>query len=535
MKSPLFPIGIVLLAGVITASNLPTQNILVTTFFIFAFMSLITLFLFRKKKMVSAILFYILVFLTGVVRFVDFNTLPENSIKFIAKEKPVTMVLQGTILTNPVFKRKYGHYPELEFILDLRAIKKSTWMGTSGKTLVKAYYSGDKTFQYGDEVVLSGELNLPRKTKEGDGFDYRAYLEAKKIYAVLKVGKTDIIKKISRKTGPFLALRTLLYSAKEKARDLMLINLTLPHSGILTAMLLGEKQFIDKSIEDIFVKTGTLHILAISGLHVGIIVSIFLGLFTLIGIPRKTACALAIVAIILYALMIGQRPSAWRAAIMASLFLVAFILNRQPNLVNVFSFALISLILINPNYIFDVGFILSFTCLVSIIWITPVMDKLLKVKNLLPLAGSRRVPKKGTSFGKHSKVFFYIFKSLSISLSVWIGILPIIAYYFNIVTPITIFANLVAVPFCFILVSLGISAIFINVLFPSFSVIFYEVIWLADKVMISILEFLSVIPCAFIQVKDFPIFLIFVYYTMLTVIFMLYRIKNNNVKNTIGR
>ncbi|NQT23665.1 MAG: ComEC family competence protein [Candidatus Omnitrophica bacterium] len=518
MKNPLFSISIAFLTGIIASSLLPLQFISFKLLFSLALIVLVLVLIFFKNRLLSSVLLCILIFISGAIRFIDFNVLPKDNINFFIKEKPETMLLRGTILSDPVFKRRYRYYPELEFVLYVHAIKQSSWTRASGRVLVRSYFGGTKTFECGDEVFLKGKVSLPKSGKNTDNFDYRAYLAAKKIFAVSSGNKRDFIEKVGSVQSPLFRLRRFLYSIKGKARDLILINLELPHSGILTAMLLGERQFLDKTTRDVFRRTGTMHILAISGLHIGIIVFIFLGIFTLFGIPLKVECALTIVIIILYALMVGQRPSVWRASFMASVFLFGYILNRHPNLLNLLSFALLALLLVNPNYIFDVGFILSFTCVASIIWISPVLDRLFKLRDFGLIVKKRKV-----RFIAIRKLWLYFMKSISISLSVWIGIVPIIAYYFHIITPVTIIANLVAVPICFLLVSLGIAALIVNAFLPSISVFFYEAIWLANNIMILVLNLLSKVPFASIEINNFIPFWIFVYCVVLLGIIVLVR------------
>ncbi len=515
MKNPLFPISIAFLIGILVASFLMGYtSLIVNTASILALITITLFLIFFKIRTISHISLFILIFLTGFIRFSAFNELPKNHIKYVVTEEPRIMVLKGTICSNPVFKRKYGYYPELEFLLKVKAIGRSRlsmtymdraqWINTNGLVLIKAYYGGTKTFEYGDKIVLEGEITMPRTNKAPGEFNYRGYLARRKIYAVCKIKKNGFIEKSGRLKQPLPRIKRFLYSIKNKATRNILINLSPPHSSILAAMLLGNRQYLDKPIKDIFIKTGTMHIIAISGLHVGILVFIFLGLFKLIKIPKRIAYIFTIALIILYALMVGQRPSVWRASIMASVLLLGFVLNKQGQILNTLSLALLILIIPNPNYIFDAGFILSFLCIASIIWISPVIDKLFK-----PIA-------------KGPKTLLYILKSFSISISVWIGIMPIIAYYFHIITPVTILANLVAIPICFVLVSLGIEALLFGLFLPGISIFFYETVWLTNKAMLLSLEFLSALPGAFIEIENIPLFCIFIYYAILVFIIVFY-------------
>ena len=93
--------------------------------------------------------------------------------------------------------------------------------------------------------------------------------------------------------------------------------------------------------------------------------------------------------------------------------------------------------------------------------------------------------------------------------------MPLIAYYFHIITPITILANLVAIPICFVLLSMGIAALLFSVFLHVLSVIFYEAIWLLDNLMFYVLKYFCSLPGSFFEVKNFPFFYIFIYYAVL--------------------
>jgi len=516
MKNPIFPISIAFLLGIITASQLRYS------FSIVLYLSLLVIilfFIYRKHRILSLIFLYSLVIMTGVAHFISFNELPPNHIKSVVKEEPESIFLKGVISSDPVFTKKFEYSPRIDFILKVNAFRKdSGWMSSSGLVIVKAYFGGKETFEYGEEIILEGHIMLPKENKSPGEFNYRDFLSAKRIYAVCKVGKNGLIEKVpSRKSFAILA-RRFLYSIKKKAERDILVNLKAPHSSVLIAMLLGKRHYLETSIKDTFAETGTMHILAISGLHVGIIALILLGFFRLARIPRRIANILVIILIFSYAISVGERASLWRASIMVSVFLFSFVINRQPRILNMLSLALIVMLWINPNYIFDAGFILSFLCLASIIWISPVIDKFLIVGKLK----MQKTPIKSTT-----KVLFYIVKSISISLSVYLGVFPIIAYYFHILTPITILANLVAVPACFALVGLGLAALIFNIFFSKIAIFLYETIWLVNSIFLSFLKTVSKLPGSYIRIESFQGGYLFLYYVIMIAIIKYLSIKKN--------
>lgn len=512
MRSPLFAISISFLCGIIAASI----SIFKSTPFIFAptaaFISFLLFILFFNNKKISVVFLFLVVFFSGFARFMDFNSLPRDHVKYLLDSYSGDIILKGMISDNPVFKRKFFYCPELEFTLDLKAVKeKDAWRGASGFVIVKTMYSGKNRFDYGDIIILEGSLEKPKASILKSGFDYKAYLEHRKIFGTLWVKSDNHIKKIGLLKTPLAGIKRLLYSIRAKMRDLILIRLCPPHSSVLAAMLFGDRQYLDKATNDLFLKTGTLHILAISGLHIAIIAFIFLGLFKLLKIPYKISCSLTILIILLYSIMVVGRASVWRSTIMGSFILLGVILGKQNNILNALGLSLLILMFADPNYIYDVGFILSFACILSIIWVSPVVDEILGIKKY----GSLFIYNRLRAASVLHKAVFYVLKSFSVSLGVWLGILPIIAYYFKLVTPVTIMANLVAVPASSVLLGLGIFALLAGMPLPFLEVYFYKLIWLTNAILLSSLNMLSKLPFAYIEIKPVSFPAILFYYAIL--------------------
>ena len=129
---------------------------------------------------------------------------------------------------------------------------------------------------------------------------------------------------------------------------------------------------------DIFRNSGTFHVLAVSGLHVGLVAMFcYLGL-SIFRMPKKVVCLLTIGAVLIYACLVGFRPSVFRASLMATLFLFATIIDRDADIFNLLAVAALALLLLNPTQMWDVGFQLSFVAVTSIVYFVPKMEKPLR-------------------------------------------------------------------------------------------------------------------------------------------------------------
>ncbi|MFC2131827.1 ComEC/Rec2 family competence protein [Bacteroidota bacterium] len=218
--------------------------------------------------------------------------------------------------------------------------------------------------------------------------------------------------------------------------------------GVVTALLTGDKTKIDYETKQLFSLSGTAHVLAVSGLHVGIIATM---VYFLLGFVRNKWIKFVIfsILIITFVLITGMQTSAMRAGIMAILFLFAKTLQRHSTAINIIALAII--LLIYPEMIYSVGFHMSVSAITGIaILFNPIMNffkSLIKTENI---------------------IVKYILSSVSISLAASIVVSPIVAYYFNIYSIISPLANLFVIPamtlgMCFSILALLFSYIYFPV------------------------------------------------------------------------
>lgn len=236
----------------------------------------------------------------------------------------------------------------------------------------------------------------------------------------------------------------------------------LPQAGILKAMVLGARNEANPEAEEPFRLSGSLHIFAVSGLHVGIFGMVIWMLLQSAKVPRRIAIAVIIACVLGYAFITGLRPSAVRAALMTTIFLAGFWFRRKPRLLNSLGFAALLIFLFDTRQLFAVGFQLSFSVLVSIALIGPLVRDWLHQK----IDPDPFIP--STLIGPWHRLGINsshrIADIFSISTSAWIGSLPFIIWYFGLITPVALLANCFLVPIawfviCFATVSMVGSAI----------------------------------------------------------------------------
>jgi competence protein ComEC len=233
---------------------------------------------------------------------------------------------------------------------------------------------------------------------------------------------------------------------------------------IAKAILLGQKKNFDKEVSDAYVTAGAMHILAVSGLHVGIVY----GFFFLFIKPyrlkvRKRVVYLSVIILLIwgYALLTGMSPSVMRAATMFSLMALAQMKSRNPSIFNAIALSAVILLLYDPFLIYAVGFQLSYLALTGILVIQPLLVKLWSPTN---------------------KVVDYIWQITTVSFAAQLATFPISAYYFHVFPTYFAVANLVAIPGAFLMMAFGVPLmLLIKVPYVSLALA-----WVTEKLIVLI-------------------------------------------------
>lgn len=289
----------------------------------------------------------------------------------------------------------------------------------------------------GDILRVSGQFNEIENTAESS-FDYKAYLQNKHIFSQAYISARNWEKIGNRKTLQSMALEW----RKKIVATLTNNPLLYGSSGTLAALVFGDTSLLETSLIKAYSATGAMHILSVSGLHVGIIASIVL--FILSFVPHKfqlLKIVLALICIWLYAFLAGLVPAVFRAATMFSIVSVGTCLNRNTSIYNSLALAAFVSIILEPNCIAEIGFQLSYLAIVSIAYFGN------KIQNSLHF---------------ENKIYSYFWGIIAVSIAVQIFTLPISMYYFGAVPTYTLLTNIVVVPLSFSVVLLCIATIIIG-------------------------------------------------------------------------
>jgi len=353
-------------------------------------------------------------------------------------------------------------------------------------------------YHYGDVLKVTGELETPPQFED---FDYKSYLARQGIYSVIYYPGMEVLDR-----GQGLKPLQWIYSLRERLSASLARALPEPQGSLAQGILLGLRGNIPDSLYEAFSKTGTAHLLAISGLHISIILAMLLSFGILVfGRRRSIYIWLTLALMWLYALLAGMHPPIIRAAIMGSLFLIAEYLGRQRSAIIALAFAAAVMVGVQPYVLWSVSFQLSFLAMAGLILLYPYFQAW----------GRRGV---ASLFGAREKIAAaggMITDGFAVTLAAIVAVGPLIAYNFGIVSLVALpatFFSLPALPF--IIVTAALVA-FVGLLASLAAQILGWLSWLFLSYLILVVQGFDALPHSSLEVATVSTWHIWGYYAIL--------------------
>lgn len=389
------------------------------------------------------------------------------------------------------------------------------WENINGNFLVTmAKYP---SYHYGDLVEFKGNLKSPG---EFDNFSYKNYLARYDIYSIMDYPQTRLLgnHQGSEVYAWILSIKHLFQENINKV-------VPEPHSSFLSGLLLGAKKQIPQSLLADFNKTGTTHIVAVSGYNITIIAFLMTSFLLLIGASRYWAFWFSIIGVLFFTVITGASASVARASIMGILILVAGRLGRLSRATNGLIFSGIVMLLGNPKLLrFDVGFQLSFLATIGLIFFSDI------IKNWLGMLVTR-LNFFSAGLNDPEYKFAIIKDTLSATLAAQIFALPIIAYNFGQISLISPLANILILPAIPITMLVGFIGGIMGFIWLLPAKLIGYLAWVLLSYEIKVVEILGLIPLSSITVKKFSWVWVLGYYVIAAILY--YRLKSRNKKQLI--
>ena len=476
--------------------------------------SLIGLFALRRK-IISLITLSATIFFIGFLLLQTGQIYPANHVKNFTPIEPESVYVEGLVINEPQLNRASYGQTKIDLTLSANFFQKGDIkQRVIGK--IKVFISGEKPEQlnYGDRILINGLLSQSKGPTNPGQFDYLQYLKRRGIFSILWAKSYNVVI-LGKKAGN--PLFGVIYFVRNNIKKITHSHLPSEMANFLNAVLLGQRQDVNIELNDNFMKTGTVHLLAVSGLHVGLLIFLIMLIFKIVRIPRRANILATILFLIFYAILTSGRPSVIRATIMAIVVLFGLLIDREPSIWNSLGLAAIIILGFDPHALFDAGFQLSFVSVASILYIMPKLESLFYYDKKLSLLFMNKWKK-------------CLIKAICVSVAAWMGTFPFILYNFNIVTPIAILVNLFAVPLTFSIITSSIPFIVFSAFAPFVGKIFAGTTWLFCSMLFKVTDVFSRFPLSYFYLPRPSIFLIFVYY-----IFIIALIENKRLKVSAGK
>jgi len=350
----------------------------------------------------------------------------------------------------------------------------------------------------GDRVRITGSMQVIKPPRNPGEFSAKDWMARKGITCEIEVAAPADLA-IEKHACWFS-----LFTTASRCRQWMEKTLSLGISGdpvvceLLSGMVLGVIADVPDQLQEEFRNTGTFHLFAVSGLHVGMIGAILWQALKIIGVGRRRAVFVIIPALFFYALLTGWRPSSVRAAVMSAIFLIGMTSSRQPVPFNSLCAAAFLILVGWTNEIFNPGFHFSFFVVSAILlfagpihgWIRRCCHPDSFVPRQLWTKGQRWGAAAGEELGGLA----------SVSLSAWVGSLPLTLVYFHLVSFSALPANLVIVPLAFLIMITAFLAVIGGLFWGTLAAIFNNANWVFCKLLLGIVHMGALLPASYFYV-----------------------------------
>ncbi len=342
-----------------------------------------------------------------------------------------SVALSGMALeTGKLVQGRFGAPDRLDFILEVQAEKRgdhSSWRRVSYKVIALIENPGDVRIEGGSYLTLAAELEPLTGYANPGGFDWREYHGRRFIAGAARVKDGAHLRFCAQMVETTFFSEIRRFTASVQSRLLQLHVQLYPDPvirSVADAILLGDRRYLNSRLRRWFVESGTVHVLVVSGLHLGFIAAaVYLLLGTLLGrgyLSASIACAV----LLGYALATGGRPPVMRAWLLVSFALFALPAGRQRAVLNSLAVAFILLLLVNPSWLSDAGFQLSFAAVAGIGVGVPVIERFTQDHDWWKV-----------------RLWRWLFRLVAVCAVAQLAVAPLVAYHFGRFTPVAFIAN----------------------------------------------------------------------------------------------
>jgi ComEC/Rec2-related protein len=430
------------------------------------------------------LLFLLVILFFGVLHAWQWKEAPSQRLALVINNSPTNLMVKG-VVTSEVKQVGKNH---LAFFMKVEQLEWNATILRPGVTML-VHWEGAMP-AYGDSISLRAAAQSPPLPKNPGAFNKAAWLARQEIDTELVMDPSEPGTILSSGHGFFLKRWAIAWrSHAEKILesgmegDSSVVNIV---KGIVLGLKENEELFHD------FKLTGTMHLFAVSGLHVGMLVMMIWFFLKLLRFSSLTAVPITLLLLFFYVMVTGCHIGSLRAALMASVVLVGFLLGRRPQVINSLAAAAFLLLLLETNLLFSMGWQFSFSVVLAIVLLTPLLEQYVKSyfspDPFLPRSLITPWKQREYYLGKH------LMQLAAVSIAAWVGALLPTAYYFHQVSFSAFGANIIAVPLTFLIMLTALLSIVTGLFISSGAIIFNNANWLFVKILLCIIHAFALLP-----------------------------------------
>lgn len=407
-------------------------------------------------------------------------------------EQPRAATVRGFVISEP----KVSERDTASFFLRTTSIEIAGREYARALTIFARWHGA---VRYGDEVRIFGVLQPIDGPRNPGELDMRRYLARHDVRTTL-IARYPENGRVLRHTGGNPIVR--LAHASRKMMDAALgrgLEDSPDQRSLISGIVLGLRDATPDEVEEEFQQTGTIHLFAVAGLHVGMVAYLLWTIANALRTPRKLAICLIVPALFFYAAITGWNTASVRAATMAAVILGGAFLDRKVSPLNSLAAAAFILLCFDTQELFSMGFQLSFAVVGTIIFLADRLfrglDRLVQPDPFLPRSLLGPLQRFGL------KIWHAITRGASVSMAAWIGSLLLILPYFYLITPVSIFANVAVVPVAFLVMAVGLMSLLASLGATPLALVFNNANWSLASVILAIVNFFAHAPVGHLYVE----------------------------------
>lgn len=323
----------------------------------------------------------------------------------------------------------------------------------------------------GDSILVNGKISIPKGARNPGGFNFKSYYRSEGIDGTIRNRDLASIKVLSKGVSNYSNIFSRLHRS---IQSLLEEQLSKSNASLINALLLGNRSGLSEDSKDLFLKNGVVHLLAVSGLHVGYIIGILFLTGSVMQLNRKVIVYLILIGIVFYAALLGWKTPITRAVIMGSILLLGGLTERRSIPLNSLGIAALLILVFKPYALLEIGFQLSFIAVGSILFFN------MRYGELIPLPNPVNLPK---------KLLRWVISYSLLTLYALIGIIPLTLFYFNSFSTGAFLLNIIVIPYVGMLIALSIIAIIFSYLYQPVGAIFFSSLETLTNQLFALLSF----------------------------------------------